>query len=115
MTNEDLEYRAQKPGHFVFFAAVILGSGISLVLATYLLTLSPAWIALLAGGICGALGFFLGENIGEALVFSFILGVLVFVFLKAGPEIGAIRACIVPMATGFCIGKLVYGIWEEFS
>ncbi len=115
MAKEDSENRAQEPGLFVFFVAMIIGSVISFVLATYMLNLSPAWIALLAGAVCSVLGFFLGENIGDAIVFSFIFGLLILFFLKVGPEIGIIRAGIVPIATGFCAGKLVYGIWKEIS
>lgn len=113
MTKEDSKYRAQKTGLFVFFVAMILGSVISFVFATYMLNLSPAWIALLAGAVCSVLGFGLGENIGDAIVFSFIFGLMVFLFLKVGPEIGIIRTGIVPIATGFCVGKLVHGIWKE--
>lgn len=115
MTKEDSEYRVQEPGPLVFFITIILGSGASFALATYLLGLSPAWIALLAGSFSGALGFSSGENIGDAIVFSFIVSVLVLLFITVGPEIGAIRAGIVPIATGLCVGKLVYGIWKEIS
>ncbi len=113
MTREDNEYRVQEPGLLVFFITIILGSGASFALATYLLKLSLAWVALLSGAVCGILGLFLGENIGDAIIFSLILGLLVFLFIKVGPEIEIIRTVIVPIATGFCTGKLVYGIWKE--
>lgn len=73
MTNEDFEYEARKPGFIVVFITVVLGSGIAFVLSTYMLNLSPAWLALLVGAVCSLLGFFiLGESIGDAIVFSII-------------------------------------------
>lgn len=115
MTKQDNGHRVQEPGLFVFSLAVILGALVSFALATYLLKLSPAWVALLAGAVSGMIGFFLGENIGEALVLSVILGVLTFVIIKVGLEIEIVRTGIVPVATGFSVGKLVYGIWKEIS
>ena len=115
MIKEDSEYRIQEPGILVFFVTVILSSVVSFALATYLLKLSPVWVALLAGAVCGVLGLFLGENIFDAIVFCFLMGLLVFIFIIVGPEIEIIRTAIVPMATGFCVGKLVYGIWKEIS
>lgn len=109
-----MEYEVRKPSLVVVFVTIILGSGIAFVFATYMLNLSPAWIALLAGGVSSFLGFFiLGESIGDAIVFSIVFSVLVFVFITAGPEIEIIRMCIVPIATGICVGKLTHGIWQE--
>ncbi|MEN8174027.1 MAG: hypothetical protein ABFS03_14245, partial [Chloroflexota bacterium] len=106
---------AQKPSLLVLLIAVILGSVSSITLATYLLELSPAWVALLAGAACGFLGFGLGENIGDAIILSLIIGVLVFLFINVGPVIEIVRIVIVPIATGFCVGNVVYGIWKEIS
>jgi drug/metabolite transporter (DMT)-like permease len=114
MTNGDMEYEVRKPGLVAVFVTIILGSGIAFVLATYMLNLSPAWIALLAGAVSSFLGFFiLGESIGDAIVFSIGFSVLVFVFITAGPEIEIISISIVPIATGICVGKLTHGIWKE--
>jgi len=115
MTKEVDEYRVKKPGLLVLFFAVILGSGASLALTTYLLEMSSAWVALAVGATFGIFGFSLGENIGDAIIFSLIVGLLVFFFIKVGPDLEIIRAVIVPIATGFCVGKLVYGIWKEVS
>ena len=97
------------------FVAAALAAAVSFVLATYLLELSPARIALLVGAVCGILGFGLGENVGDAIVFSLILGLLVFMFIQLVPEMIMARILIVPLATGFCVGKLVYGIWREVA
>jgi hypothetical protein len=115
MKKEIDEYRVQEPGFLIFFVAVMLASGASFALATYMLELSSAWVALLAGAAFGALGFSLGENVGDAIIFSLIVGLLVFFFIKVGPEIEIIRAVIVLIATGFCVGKLVYGFCKEIS
>ena len=114
MTNGDIEYEVRKPGIFVVFVTIISGSAIAFVLATYMLNISPAWIALLAGAVSSFLGFFiLGESIVDAIVFSIGFLVLVFVFITVGPEIKIIRMSIVPIATGICVGKLTHGIWKE--
>ena len=115
MTKEDSAYRVQEPGLFVFIVAVILASGVSFVLATYLLGLSSLWVSLLMGAIFGVIGLFSGENIVEAIILCFVCGFLVFFFLKIAPEIEIVRASIVPIATGFCVRKIVYGIWKEIT
>lgn len=113
MTKEDSKYRVQEPGLFVYFIAVILGSGVSTVLATYLLGLSTIWVALLLGAIFGGIGLFLGENIVEAIILCFVFGVLVFLLLRVVSQIEIIRSSIVPIATGFCVGRIVAGIRRE--
>lgn len=114
MTSEDIKYEARKPGLIAVFIAVILGSGIAFVLSTYWLNLSPGWLSLLVGAVFSFLGFFiLGESIGDAILFSIIFLVLIFVFLTAGPEIEIVRVNIIPIATGISIGKLTHGIWKE--
>ncbi len=102
----------QRPGIIAYFIALLSGSGISFLLATYMLNLTATWIALLVGANCSILGFFLGENIGDAIVFSAILCFLVILFLNLGPEIAIFRSGIVPVASGLCVGKLIYGIWK---
>ena len=114
MTIEDTEYEARKPGFFAIFLTIILGSGIAFVLSTFMLNLSPPWVALLTGAVFSLFGFFvLGESIGDALVFSIGFLVVVFVYITAGPEIAIVRITIVPIAVGICVGKLTHGIWKE--
>ena len=115
MVKEDIEYKVQEPGLFVYIVAVVLGSGVSFVLATYLLGLSSLWVSLLLGAIFGVIGVFLGENIGEAIILCFGFGFLVFFLLKIASEIELVRASIVPIATGFCVGKIICGIWKEIK
>ena len=115
MVKEDIEYKVQEPGLFVYIVAVVLGSGVSFVLATYLLGLSSLWVSLLLGAIFGIIGLFLGENIVEAIILCFGFGFLVFFLLKIASEIELVRASIVPIATGFCVGKIICGIWKEIK
>jgi hypothetical protein len=115
MVKEDIEYKVQEPGLFVYIVAVVLGSGVSFVLATYLLGLSSLWVSLLLGAIFGLIGLFLGENIVEAIILCFGFGFLVFFFLKIASEIELVRASIVPIATGFFVGKIIFGIWKEIT
>ena len=116
MVNKNIKYEIRKPSLIVVFFMVILGSGIAFVLSTYLLNLSPSWLALLLGAVCSFLGFFiLGESIGDAIVFSVLFLVLVFVFITAGPDIKIVRMNIVPIASGICVGKLTHGIWKEIT
>ena len=98
-----------------YVVALILGSGVSFALCTYWLEFSPARIALPAGAVGGLFGSLLGENIGDAIMFSLFVGLVLFFFVKFGPEIAIIRMVIVPLATGLCVGKLGYGIWKETS
>jgi hypothetical protein len=115
MIEEDSEFRVQEPGLSVFIVAVILGSGVSFVLATYLLGLSPLWVALPVGGIFSVFGLFMGENIVEAVILSFVCALVVFFLLQIIPSIKIIRSAIVPIAAGFCVGKIVYGVWTEIT
>jgi hypothetical protein len=110
--NKDKKYLS---GGGAYFFAIILGSGASFALATYWLEFSPGWIALLVGAVFSILGAFLEENVGDAIMFSLIVGVLVTVFITVGPEIAIVRAGIIPVATGLCAGKLVAGISKEVS
>ena len=113
MTKEDSEYSVQEPGLSLYIVVATLGSGLSYVIASNLLELSPAWVALLVGAIFGVVGLFLGENIVEAIILCFVIGSLGYFLLNLAYDIQIIRVSIVPIATGFCVGKIVCGIWKE--
>lgn len=97
----------------IYFLALILGSGVSFTFATYWLEVSPSWLALLVGAIFSIVGASLGENVGDAIMFSLIVGIIVTVFYISGPEIAILRAGIIPVATGLCVGNVVVGISKE--
>ena len=115
MEEENNTHRPYLVGFGVYSIAVILGSGVSFALAAYWLELSSVWVAILLGGVFSVFGVFLGENVGEAIIFSFILGILVSVFILSGPKIPILRAVILPVAMGLSVGKLVVGISKEVS
>ena len=103
------------PGFGVYLVAIILGSGASFFIASYWFKFTPDWIALLVGAVFSIFGAFLGENVGDAIIFTLIAGVLVVVFIRFGPEIAIVKTGIIPIVTGFCVGKLLAGIWREGS
>ena len=111
--DDDKEFHHQEPPRAYFVFAFILGAATSYGLATYWFALSSPVIAIVLGSLFSLLGFELGENIGEAIVFTVIISLLVFVFHQVGPDIGILKSSIVPIATGFCSGKLFYGLWVE--
>ena len=115
MTKRENKSKKYLSGGVAYFFSIILGSVASFVLATYWLEFSPGWIALLVGAVFSILGAFLGENVGDAIMFTLIGGLIVTVFIKFGPEIAIVRAGIIPLATGLCAGKLVVGISKEVS
>ena len=112
--------RKTKNGKFlsgvgIYLLAVIFGSGASFALATNWLEVSPGWLALLVGTVFSIVGASLGETVVEAIVLSLIVGIMVTVLFLTGLETAILRAGIVPVATGFCVGILVAGISEEMS
>lgn len=115
MTERESKKKKFLFGVGTYFFAIFLGSGASFVLATYWLEFSPGWIALLVGAVFSIVGAFLGENVGDAIIFSLIVGFIVAVFIKFGPEIAIVRAGIIPVVTGLCAGKLLVGILKEVS
>jgi hypothetical protein len=115
MTERKSKNKKYLSGVGAYFFAIILGSGASFALATYWLEFSPGWIALLVGAIFSILGALLGENVGDAIMFFLILGLIVTIFITIGPEIAIVRAVIIPVATGLCAGKLLVGILKEVS
>lgn len=115
MTERESEDKKFLSGASAYVIALILGSGGSFALATYWLESSPGWIALLVGAIFSILGASMGENAGDAIMFSLIVGLIATVFITVGPEIAIVRAAIIPIATGLCAGKLVAGIIKEAS
>ena len=71
MTNEYVKPERRKPLIIVVFVTVVLGAAIAWGLSTYLLDLSPSWLAMPVGAVSSFHGFFvLGESIIDAIVFS---------------------------------------------
>jgi hypothetical protein len=115
MAERESQSKKYQSGVRISLPALILGSGASFAFATRWLKVSPGWLAFLLGAVFSIVGAFLGENVGDAIMFSAIVGTIVTVFFIIGPEIAILRAEIIPVATGLCIGKLVVGISKEVS
>ena len=115
MTKTESGNKKYLSGIGIYLIAVVIGSGVSFALATYWLEVSSGWSALLVGAVFSLVGAFLGESVGDAIMFSLIVGIMVTVFFILGPEIAVLRAGIIPVAAGLCIGKLVAGISKEVS
>jgi hypothetical protein len=113
VSEQDNAFVPYRPGAGAYVLACTLGAVTALALATWWLDSSPIWLALLLGTVSAALGAASGENIGDALIFSLIVAVLVFAIVGLAPELGWLRSGVVPLATGLCVGKLVVGIGKE--
>jgi hypothetical protein len=93
----------------------VLGLAVYMVITLYWLELTPDWTALLVGAVFSILGASLGENVGDAIMFSLIAGVIAAVFINFGPEIAIVKVGTIPVVTGLCVGKLLAGILKEMS
>ncbi|MGD2272691.1 MAG: hypothetical protein PVI06_20005 [Desulfobacterales bacterium] len=115
MTQRESKDKNYLSGIGAYFFALIVGSGSSFAIATYWLGFSHVWTALLVGAVFSIIGALLGENVGDAIMFSLVVGLIVIIFITVGPEMSILRAVIIPVATGLCAGKLVFGIVKEVS
>jgi xanthine/uracil/vitamin C permease (AzgA family) len=115
MAEADNSYRQAEPGLSIYLIALVLGSGVAFAIASLWLDVTSFWVALTVGATLALLGVFMTENIGEAIVFSMVLGLLVFSIINFMPGLIAIKAGIVPGACGLSVGKLVAGVWKEIA
>ena len=97
----------------IYLLGALLGSITAYFIATYWLGLSPWWASPLLGTIGALFGLFMLENIGEAIVLTAILCVLVAIVLTTTLGFITLKAGAVPLVCGFCVGKLVVGSWKE--
>ena len=101
------------PGITLYLFGAFLGAVVSYLVATIWLGLSPLWVALLFGALAALIGVFMIENIGEAIVLTIILCVLMVTVITVVPGFAMLKSGFVPFACGFSAGKLVVGIWKE--
>ena len=106
-------YKRKEPTISIFILGFILAAVVSAAVSTYLLNTSTIWVALIAGGIGGILGVVMFENIGEAIIMSVIVTVLIVVAIKFIPGLDLLKKFIIPTLAGLCAGKFVVGIWKE--
>ncbi|MDX1487326.1 MAG: hypothetical protein R3268_03940, partial [Acidiferrobacterales bacterium] len=95
--------------------ALVLGSSIAFAIGTLWLDVTSSWVALTVGAILALLGVFMTENIGEAIIFTVVLALVVFSFINFVPGLTTIKASLVPGACGLSAGKLVVGAWKEIA
>lgn len=115
MAEAENSYEQAEPGMSIYVIALVLGSGAAFAIASLWLDVTSSWVALTVGATLALLGVFTTENMGEAIVFSVVLGLLVFSFINFMPGLIAIKAGIVPGACGLSAGKLVAGVWKEIA
>lgn len=115
MAEAENSYEQAEPGVSIYVIALVLGSGVAFAIASLWLDVTSSWVALTVGAMLALLGVSMIENIGEAIVFSVILGLLVFLFITTVPGLTLIKAGVVPGVCGLCAGKLVVGIWKEIA
>ena len=96
-----------------YLLAGLLGAIAAYLIASFWLGLSPVWAALPLGTIGALFGVFMLENIGEAIVMTAILCVLMAVLIPSVSGFAMLKAAVVPLACGLSVGKLVVGIWKE--
>ncbi len=115
MAEAENTYGKAEPGLIVYLVALVLGAGVAFAIATLWLDVTPGWLALVVGAALALLGVFSIENVGDAIMFSLILSLIVFGLVKLVPGLVAIKAGVVPGACGLSVGKLVVGVWKEVA
>jgi hypothetical protein len=109
MTETENEFTLWQPGCVTYSVVFILGSGVAFAIATFLLDLTPGWVALVVGGTMALPGAAMNQNIVEAIVMSLIIGLCVIVTPWRLPGLMVIKPWVVPGAIGFIVGMLVVG------
>jgi hypothetical protein len=97
----------------MYVLGVAMGALASGLVGAYWLNMTPAWLTGLLGGAFGFIGVFLGENIGDALVFSFVSTILLGIFLWQVSGLLMLKGIVSSIIVGLCTGKLVGGLWKE--
>ncbi len=98
-----------------YLIGALLGSITAYFIASYWLGLSPWWATPLLGTIGALFGVFMLENIGEAIVMTVLLCVLMAVLILSVPGFALLKAAAVPLACGLSSGKIVVGLWKEID
>lgn len=113
MSSSGHDYQPRKAGPPLYLLAVVLGCAAAWGLGGWLLGLAPLWLLLLAATLAAMLGCAMDEYIGEAIMLSTLIAVLTTLLYHYGPQAAFFRAGLVGAACGFCLGKLVIGVWKE--
>ena len=97
--------------------AVLVGIILAVVFAVVVFATSTIAIAASMGMILALFGAFMNENIGEAIVFSVVLGGMCGLIFWVAPDPVAkwIGTWAVPAILGFCSSKIIVGISRELE
>jgi hypothetical protein len=107
------KHTPSEPGLFIYLIGIITGSCVAYVIANLWLDVTPGWVAIIVGAIAALYGVFSLANIGEAIVLTLVISLIVFGLIKIAPGLTIVSAGIVPSACGLSVGKLVVGLWKE--
>ena len=99
----------------LYALGVAIGALVSLLIAAHWLDMISGWPASLLGGASGFCGVLLRENIGDALIFSFVGAVLLTVFISHVSGLLVLKGVAISIVAGLCAGKLVGGVWSELA
>jgi hypothetical protein len=110
---DECTYR--EPRMKIYVLATLVGTIAAILFAGVIFDTSSIAVAASMGTVLACLGALMGENIGEAIVLSVILGVMCVLLLWVAPDPVASWAgtWAVPAVIGFASGKIVVGIWRE--
>lgn len=104
----------EEPGALVYAVGFLLAAAVSAAVAGWWLGLMPTVFAALAGGLAGLVGVFTLDNIGEAVVLTVLVAVLMAAAASMNlPLPVLLKGLAVSGALGLCAGKLVCGVWKE--
>ncbi len=107
------KHTPSEPGLLIYLIGIIIGSGVAYVIADRWLDITPGRVAIAVGAIAALYGVFSLANIGEAIVLTLVISLIVFGLLNIAPGLTIVKAGIVPSACGLSVGKLVVGLWKE--
>ncbi|MEQ9067412.1 MAG: hypothetical protein RLO18_11840 [Gimesia chilikensis] len=109
MSDSEKQFEHPEPSWRVYTVAFLVAAIGAFGICSFWLLPQAAAIAACIAGIAAVLGVFMTENIGEAIFFSLIIGLLVTLMPKTFWSV----ITVLPIGIGLCIGKICVGVWKE--